>query len=217
MSDSGALDIILLALLAGFILLRLRSVLGRRTGNERPPPATPAPAPARGDNVTPLPGREPPPRPVSGPAAAGIARIRMADSSFDEAEFIGGAKAAYEMIVTAFAKGDETILRDMVAPDVLSGFQQAIAERAKAGHVQETSVKAIRRAEITEAEMKDSVAEVTVRFTSDLVNVVRDSEGRAIEGSPNVADEVTDVWTFSRDTRSRDPNWLLVSTDAPAA
>jgi predicted lipid-binding transport protein (Tim44 family) len=214
MSDSGTLDIILLALVAGFILLRLRSVLGRRTGNE-PPPAAPAPARAGADNVTQLPTRDVPPR-ATGRAAAGLARISAADSAFDEAEFAAGAKAAYEMIVTAFAKGEEAILRDMVSAEVLAGFRQAIEERLKAGREQETSVKSVDSAEIVEAELRDGVAEVTVRFVSRLLNVVRDRDGRVIEGNPNVPEAVTDVWTFSRDTRSNDPNWTLTDTAAPA-
>ncbi len=214
----GALDIILLALVAGFILLRLRSVLGRRTGHERPPTR-----PVE-DNVLPLPDRRPKdgaPAPVvdlpaGSPVAAGLARIKMADAGFDDAEFVGGSKAAYEMIVGAFAAGDLDTLRSMLAPEVLTGFRQAIEDRQKAGHKLETTVKAIRAAEIIEADLRGTMAEVTVKFVSDLVNVTRDAGGQLISGAPNVAEEVTDIWTFSRNTRSSDPNWTLIGTATPA-
>jgi predicted lipid-binding transport protein (Tim44 family) len=216
MSDNGALDIILLALVAGFILLRLRSVLGRRTGHERPPAAPAERSVPAADNVTQFPPRDGVPA-ARGSAAAGIARIKLADSGFDENEFAGGAKAAYEMVVTAFAQGDMETLRQMVAPDVTTGFAQAIAERNRAKRKQETRVERIRSAEIVEADLRGNMAEVTVKLTSDLINVVRDDEGKVVEGNPNASEEVIDVWTFSRDTRSGDPNWTLIATDAPAA
>lgn len=215
----GALDIILLALVAGFVLLRLRGVLGRRTGHERPPNQ-----PVE-DNVLPLPdrrkGADPnlaPPRDTAAgsPVAAGLARIKLADTGFDEPEFISGARAAYEMVVTAFAAGDLDTLRAVLAPEVLSGFRQAIEDRQKAGHKLETTVRSIRAADIIEADLRGTMAEVTVKFVSDLVNVTRNAAGQIVSGSPTAAEEVTDIWTFSRNTRSSDPNWTLIGTATPA-
>lgn len=213
--QDGLLDIILLACVAGFILLRLRSVLGKRTGFEKRPEQRPA---DDGDKVVPLPDRRrAPDPPVTGSTtAASLARIKLADPAFDEAEFVDGAKAAYEMIVTAFARGDMATLQAMLAPEVYSGFAQAIAEREKAGHKLETIVNTIKSATLTEAELKGSVAEVTVKFVSELVNVTRNAEDQVVDGSPGAVEDVTDVWTFSRDTRSKDPNWTLIGTQAPA-
>ena len=230
MGGEGYLDIILLALVAGFILLRLRSVLGRRTGFEqtrRPPEPAPAKAakPAE-DNVIPLPERNraepvfdaPPP---TSPTSIGLEQIQKADRSFNPAEFVTGAKAAYEMIVTAFAAGDTATLKSMVSPDVMAGFTQAIEARRKAGQTHETIVNSIRTAAIVDADLKGSVAEVTVKFVSELVNVTRDAKGDVVAGEasapgkPGAVEEVTDIWTFSRDTKSPDPNWTLVDTAAP--
>jgi predicted lipid-binding transport protein (Tim44 family) len=213
--QDGLLDIILIACVAGFILLRLRSVLGKRTGLEKRPEQRPA---DNGDNVVPLPKRTPAEAPhiTGSTTAAVLARIKMADHSFDEAEFVEGAKAAYEMIVTAFAQGDMDTLKSMLAPDVYTGFAQAIDERTKAGHKLETIVNTIKSATLAEAELKGSVAEVTVKFVSELVNVTRNADDQVVGGSPGAVEDVTDVWTFSRDTRSKDPNWTLIGTQAPA-
>jgi len=231
LGGDGYLDIILLALVAGFILLRLRSVLGRRTGFEqtrRPPePAPSKPAKPDEDNVIALPEPNraesaldaPPP---TSPVSIGLGRIKAADRSFSDAEFGGGAKAAYEMIVTAFAAGDTTTLKTMVSPDVMAGFTQAIEARRKAGETHETIVNSIRSATIVDADLKGSVAEVTIRFVSELVNVTRDAKGDVVSGEasapgkPGAVEDVTDVWTFSRDTKSPDPNWTLVDTSASA-
>jgi predicted lipid-binding transport protein (Tim44 family) len=219
MGGDGYFDIILLALVAGFILLRLRSVLGRRTGYQ-PPPRPPEPArESNEDNVVVLPDRKRPdlaiePSSAAGPVAAGLTRLKVADRTFDEREFVGGAKQAYEMIVTAFAAGDVATLKAMVSPEVLAGFQQAIDARTRAGEKQETIVNAIQSANITAADLRGRMAEVTVKFVSELVNTTRDAKGEPLAGKSGVVETVTDSWTFSRDTSSSDQNWTLIDTSA---
>lgn len=219
------LDVILLAMVAAFVLLRLRSVLGRRTGHHQQRPESRFPAPeSKDDKVVVLPdrtaradGEGPVAGPLAGgPAAAGLTRIGMADRSFDAAEFLEGAKAAYEMIVAAFAAGDVKELRPLLSSDVFGDFSRAIKEREERGQKQETTLVGIKAADIVEADLKGRTAEITVRFASELVNATRDAEGNVVAGNPNAVDQVTDVWTFARDLRARDPNWTLVATSEPA-
>lgn len=218
------LDVILLAMVAAFVLLRLRSVLGRRTGHHQQRPESRFPAPEnKDDKVVVLPDRtaradgEVRTGPLAGgPAGAGLTRIGMADRDFDASEFLEGAKAAYEMVVTAFASGDVKTLRPLLSSDVFGDFSRAIKEREDRGQKQETTLVGIKAADIVEADLKGRTAEVTVRFASELVNATRDAEGNVVAGNPNAVDQVTDVWTFARDLRSRDPNWTLVATSEPA-
>jgi predicted lipid-binding transport protein (Tim44 family) len=226
--------IIFLAL-AVFIFLRLRSVLGQRTGRERPPydpySARDAVRGSANDKVVALPGRggEAPSRPVdvAEPAerwkdiaepgtaiAAGLDAIVAEDASFDAKPFIAGARAAYEMIVTAFAEGDRRSLRNLLSREVFDGFDGAISDRESRGETAETRFVSIDAAEIVGAEMRNRTAQVTVRFVSKLVSVTRDRAGAVIDGSPEKVTDVTDVWTFARDVTSRDPNWKLVATEA---
>jgi predicted lipid-binding transport protein (Tim44 family) len=226
--------IIFLAL-AVFIFLRLRSVLGQRTGRERPPydpysarDAVPTPT---GDKVVALPGRaapstSPPAEPgqsadrwkgiaeAGSPAANGLDAIIAQDRNFDIKHFLTGARAAYEMIVTAFAAGDRRNLKNLLSREVYEGFENAIRDRETRGETAETRFVAIDKADVTAAEMRGRVAQVTVRFVSQLVSVTRDRSGTPIEGSPDRVTDVTDVWTFARDLSSRDPNWKLVATEA---
>jgi predicted lipid-binding transport protein (Tim44 family) len=226
--------IIFLAL-AVFIFLRLRSVLGQRTGRERPPydPYS-AREPVRGtanDKVVTLPTRpaEAAPRPVEvqqpaerwkgvaetgSPLAAGLDAIAAADPRFDAQPFLTGARAAYEMIVTAFAEGDRRQLRNLLSREVYEGFDAAVAERESRGETAETRFVSIDSATITAAEQRGRTAQVTVRFVSKLVSATRDRAGNVIDGSADKVTDVTDVWTFARDVSSRDPNWKLVATEA---
>lgn len=214
------LDIVLLAMVAAFVVLRLRSVLGRRTGHERPPPRLEGRERTDGDgNVVQLPSRGDPavePEIAGGPASAGLTRIQLADPSFEPAQFLQGARAAYEMIVTAFAAGDTSTLEPLLNEEVFRNFSAAIEERKRAGHTLETTLVAIKQAEIVEAELRGTMAEVTIRFVSELINATRDGEGNLVAGNPNAVDEVTDIWTFSRDTQSQDPNWFLIGTSVPS-
>jgi predicted lipid-binding transport protein (Tim44 family) len=229
--------IIFLAL-AVFIFLRLRSVLGQRTGRERPPydpystsDAVRSPA---SDKVVTL-----PPRPVTEAAAArpvevqsppadrwkgvaetgssiaaGLDAIAAADSSFDAKHFIAGARAAYEMIVTAFAEGDRRQLRSLLSREVFEGFDAAIGEREGRGEIAETRFVSVDGSTITGAELRARNAQMTVRFVSKLVSATRDRSGTVIEGNAEKVTDVTDVWTFARDISSRDPNWKVVATEA---
>jgi len=215
------LDIILLAMIAGFIALRLRSVLGRRTGFEqrRPQPGAQPPATQDGDNVVPLPDRRKAEEAQailkSSPAGAGLGRIQATDRSFDPVDFLAGAKGAYEMIVSAFAHGDKDTLRPLLADDVFGSFSGAIDERNERGERLTSTLVAIKSADIVEADVKGRMAEVTVKFVSDLINATHDNSGRLIHGSTTTPEEVTDIWTFARDVRAADPNWTLVATSAP--
>jgi predicted lipid-binding transport protein (Tim44 family) len=226
-------SIIFLAL-AVFIFLRLRSVLGQRTGRERPPYdpySTRDAVRPSGDKVVALPGRnaEAPPRPVEieepverwkdiaepgSTLAASLDAIAREDESFDAKHFLTGARTAYEMIVTAFAEGDRRALKNLLSREVYEGFDAAISEREKRGEKVETRFVSIDRADIIAAELRGRTAQITVRFVSKLVSVTRDRSGAVIEGNPDKVTEVTDVWTFARDLSSRDPNWKLVATEA---
>lgn len=224
------IDIIFLGLVAGFLVLRLRSVLGRRTGNEKQRDSFGrerleegrADSPdERPDNVVELPGRragngaevrtaEP-----GSPLDAGLTQIRLADRSFEPDQFLGGARKAFEMIVEAFAKGDCQALRPLLADDVYHDFEGAIAEREGQGRGLKTEIVSFRQVRIVGAEMRGRLAAVTVRFVTEQVVLTTDSEGRIIEGDPSAPELVTDDWTFSRDTSARDPNWQLVGTATP--
>ena len=219
------LDIVLFALLAAFVLFRLGRVLGRRPDDSGAP--RPFGRPRQRDNVVALPGRAQP-RLVDNdlPAAdasetalaanamapGGVAEIRLNDPSFDAAQFVTGAKHAYEMIVTAFAHGDRDTLRRLLTRDVYENFTRAIAEREAAGERLETSVVGIGTAEIIDARMAGRTAEVTVRFVSELMNTTWAKDGKAEGEGPDAIKTVTDVWTFARDTRNSDPNWALAET-----
>ena len=234
MRDVFDIYTIIFLALAVFIFLRLRSVLGQRTGRERPP-YDPYSArdvrPTGGDNVVALPGRAPDaPQKSAEPAepsdrwkgiaepgsalATSLDAVVRADPSFDAKHFLAGARAAYEMIVTAFAAGDRRQLRNLLGRDVYDGFEQAIRAREQNGEVVETRFVSIDAADIIGAEPRGSTSQITVRFLSQLVSVTRDRSGAVIDGSADKVTEVTDVWTFARDVSSRDPNWKLIATEA---
>ena len=235
MRDVFDIYTIIFLALAVFIFLRLRSVLGQRTGRERPPiePFNSARdvRPSADGKVVALPGRAPdaaprssePEEPVErwkgiaepGSAVAlGLDAIVKDDPSFDPKHFITGAKQAYEMIVTAYATGDRKSLKNLLGREVYEGFDAAITEREQRKEVVESRFVSIDRAEMIGAEMRGKTAQVTVRFVSQLVSVTRDAQGNVIDGNPDKVTDVTDVWTFARDITSRDPNWKLVATEA---
>lgn len=222
MSDGFAyLDIIFFAMIAAFVVLRLGSVLGRRTGNERRRQSRFDPTPA--DKVVPLDrerkAREEEAAAVADPAdqslKAGLTQIRLADPRFDLDHFLDGARAAFEMILDAFVKGDKEMLSALLAPQVYESFARAIDERIEAGQLLTIEVVAIRKAEVVEAGMKGSRARITVRFVSEQIRATRDAEGHLVDGNPSKIVEVEDLWTFERDVRSPDPNWQLVETRVP--
>lgn len=215
-------DIILFAMVAAFLVLRLRSVLGRRTGHERRPDpvlrrAEAPPGEKLGDKVVALGNRGPaaPPLVTATPAdavAAGLERIRGADVGFDAAQFLEGARIAFEMIVATFAAGDKARLRPLLSDDVYKPFATAIDERSAAGETLETRILQLKRLDIAEAGLAGRAARITVKFVSEQINVLRAHDGSIVDGDPDHGIEKTDFWSFARDTRSADPNWALVAT-----
>jgi predicted lipid-binding transport protein (Tim44 family) len=226
------LEILIWAAIAGFVLYRLRSVLGRRTGNERPPrdplsrksSPTGAQSESASDSVIALPKRAKAHQADSrmkaqsigvdpnSPIADTLSRIRVADRYFEPGEFLDGARTAYAMIIHAFAVGDEAELKPLLSKDVMANFRRAISSRVSKGETVDSHVADIIEADIKDAQLNGSTADITIRFESDIVRCVRDSENRVIEGDPSEPSRVIDVWTFSRDVESDDPNWTLVAT-----
>ncbi len=230
--------------IAVVVIIKLRSVLGRRTSDDetridKRVRQAQERAAAAGEKVVTLPRREREPT-GSGEVAAkttdqlkaaeerirafaganraletGLLEIVRRDQSFDPKHFVNGAKQAYEMIVTAFAEGNRAMLKTMLNRDVFEGFSSVIGEREQRGEQIDQSFVGISSAEIVEADLRDRMASVTVKFASQLISATRDREGRVINGDPQRIQDVTDIWTFSRDVSSRDPNWKLVATQAP--
>lgn len=235
---NGFIDIytIIFLVIAVVIFLRLRNVLGRRTGNERPPfdpysrrDAQPGPA---GDKVIDLPrrpaSREAPVHDIE-PATAerikviapagsslheALKTVAAVDRSFDPKAFLDGAKQAYELIVTAFAEADRKTLKQLLNREVFDGFVAAINEREARGETIEFKFVGIERAEITGADVKGATVQITIRFLSKLISATRDKDGAVIDGDPVHVGDVTDIWTFAREATSRDPNWKLVATES---
>ena len=226
------IDIILFAMIAAFLVLRLRNVLGRRDGHEGgyqnpfKPDAPPDEAPSENDNdnIVQLSDRtgddlfadeqEEIVAMAGGDAtlATGITVICAADPAFNSEDFLVGARVAFEMVLGAYARGDRETLGNLLSPEVLSNFLRAIDEREDAGQVMEDTLVGIHQADLVEAYMESYMATVTVKFVSEQVNVVRDAEGQIASGNPNEVVSVTDFWTFARDVHSSDPNWGLVAT-----
>jgi predicted lipid-binding transport protein (Tim44 family) len=236
---SGGNDLILTLVFLGlavFVIIKLRSVLGTRTGFERPPEVIQREMedrrnpPVVPENVVPFPNGVKPALPdqpemtqadrwkgiaaAGTPLANGLDAIMQADPSFDAHGFVGGAKGAYEMIVQAYSKGDRKTLKTFLAKDVLDGFTGAITEREGKGETSETTFVSIDKADLVAAEMRDKFAHVTLNFRSKLITTVRDKNGVVVDGSPDKIADVTDIWTFARDVSSRDPNWKLVATES---
>jgi len=213
--DSDLFITLIFAAIAVFVILKLRNVLGTRTGYEKKQEPY-APVDTR-DKVIPLPDRR---QQDAAPAADakmpldGVAAIRRVDPSFDPERFLDGVKMAFEMIVTAFAKGDEKALEPLLARPVFESFAADIRRRREAGETRETTLAGIRSATIDEAKLQGREARVAILIVSEQTNVTRDKAGNVIDGDPKAVETVSDLWTFARDTRSRDPNWQLVETAA---
>jgi len=216
------IDIIIFAMVAAFLVLRLRSVLGRRTGHEKPPRTDRLGRPAEqagesNDTVIQLPERAA--RETAGAhegddLTGGLTQIKIADPAFDAEQFVGGARAALEMIVTSYAAGDKDTLRPLLSDEVFENFSQAIDVREQRNETLETTLVAIRTGDIVEATMDGRIAFVTIKFVSEQINVTRDAEGEPVDSDPTAVTDLTDIWTFARNTRSRNPNWTLVATEA---
>lgn len=211
--------IVLLAMIAGFLAMRLYAVLGRRTGHEQEQPLPLKPAEDRFVSPTP---RTIDLKPEAGPAVArvgdpkvdaGLRQIAAADGSFDTVQFLEGAKSAYRMILEAYWKGDAETLDWLTEPDVKSAFADAISARTEAGHVLDNRLVAIEKAAIVEAVLDGKRAQITVRFDADIASVTRDAEGNLVAGSLTDAEQAHDLWTFARTLKSSDPNWKLADTD----
>lgn len=228
MGDGYYLDIVLFALVAAFLVLRLRSVLGRRDGFQGKAEDR-MPFPPKGDRTAeqgngldrgePSADAQPAVRDALSVAPAsleaGLTQIRVADPRFDPQEFVAGARKAFEWILQAFVNGDTSSLQPLLSSDVFNNFEQTIKQRQETGEKLETTLVGITSADITEAYMAGRTAHVTVKFVSQQLSAVRDAEGAVIEGDPNAVADVTDYWTFARDSRASDPNWTLVATGAP--
>ncbi|MGA0395435.1 MAG: Tim44/TimA family putative adaptor protein [Rhodospirillales bacterium] len=228
MGDFQFFDIILFAMIAAFLVLRLRSVLGRRDGHDgsghRDPFSRRQTTDEADDNVITLPDNnksldiEPAAEEdvetakADDPLSQGIAEIRKADPTFNMNEFASGAKVAFEMILGAFAEGDSQSLKPLLNSDVYANFEQAIRNREDAGEELEYTLIGIKSADAVEAFMEKSYAHVTIKFVSEQVNALKDKDGNVIDGDPDRIIEVTDFWTFARNTKFSDPNWSLVAT-----
>jgi len=232
----GSNDFITLFFLVAAVLifLQLRSVLGRRTGNEKPPRDLYTPRDAVGPDspdagkVVTLPRRDASTEEddrfaaIDAFAPAGtslnesLREINKADASFNPKEFVNGARMAYEMIVMAFADGDRKALKNLLSREVYDGFDAAIADRESKGEKVKSTFVGIDKAEITSAEIKGTEVQITLRIISQLISATYDKADKLIDGDAENVAEVNDLWTFARDTRSRDPNWKLVATESEA-
>ncbi|MEZ2130015.1 MULTISPECIES: Tim44/TimA family putative adaptor protein [unclassified Sinorhizobium] len=231
----GSNDFITLFFLVAAVLifLQLRSVLGRRTGNEKPPrdlytprDATGTPENTEAGKVVTLPRRDatvededrfaaidafaPPGTPLND----SLRELNKADPSFNPKEFLDGARMAYEMIVMAYADGDRKALKNLLSREVYDGFDAAISERESRGEKVKSTFVGIDKAEIMNVEVRGTEAQITVRIASQMISATYDKTDKLIEGDAESVAEVNDLWTFARDTRSRDPNWKLVATES---
>lgn len=239
MGDNFDVTMIIFAALALFVVWKLRSVLGTRTGNEPRPdpmsrrPGQPANSANDEGNVVRLPGAGPERRPPPlQPAAArprdenrwdglaardsqvweGLDQAVAADPTFDPRVFLDGAKSAYEMIITAFARGDRQTLRGLLSKEVFDSFSQALSEREAQGNRVDTTFVSIDKADITDVQVRGKMLQVAVSFTSKLITATFDRNGAVIDGNPDKVVDVGDLWTFAHDISSRDPNWALIGT-----
>jgi predicted lipid-binding transport protein (Tim44 family) len=217
MGASGGfpIDLILFGMIAAFLVLRLRSVLGRRQGFERPAEPPPAMGPAMGAGLAPAqaPAAEPPPRTLpdpAGPVGQALQRMRQVDPRFDAAHFLSGAEAAFRMIVTAFAAGDRDSLHKLLSEDTFRAFDAAVTTREAAGETQRTEIHGFHDTTIEQAELRGNRAALTVHFVTDQVNMTLGRDGAPVHGTDAVT-EITDLWTFERDLTSTDPTWRLVA------
>ncbi len=209
--------VVLLAMVAGFLAMRLYSVLGKRTGHEQPLPRAAEDRPALAAvprTVEAVPdAREVANRNLEPKAEPGLGAIVAGEPGFDVARFLEGAQAAYRMVLEAFWKGDEDALADLAVDDVRAAFVEAIEARREAGEVLDNRLVSIERALIADATLTGREARITVRFDADIAAVTRDAEGNVLAGSLTDAVETHDVWTFARTLKSSDPNWKLADTD----
>lgn len=214
MAGSQLLNIILIATVAGFILFRLYSVLGRRTGHERPQEddyrlrqaENAVGAPAQLAHAT----AERP----SDPVASGLFDIGLADRSFEKEHFLKGARAAYEMILTAFAANQRATLKPLLSEEVFAAFDAVMRRREASGEKAILTLVGFNEVKIIAAALKGNMAEITLAFGAQLISAVSNAQGEVIDGDDKSVHAVTNVWTFARDVHLRDPNWMLVATSS---
>ena len=223
------IDIIFFAMIAAFLVLRLRSVLGRRDGNENQ---------LRNrfkahqddqsdDNVVELPDQSESSSddedPEDSPLDAyeddeqlfrGLSKIMETDPRFQPDEFLSGSRMAFELVLGAYAHGDAETLKPLLSPEVYANFAQAIRDREQAGETLEDTLVGIKSADIVEAYVENKTANINVKFVSEQINATRDENGDVVDGDPNAVVKGVDFWTFARHTKSRDPNWTLVATSS---
>jgi len=215
--DLQLLDILIFAMVAGFLFLRLHRVLGKRTGNEQTPGRL-TEEEMRGMDVVPLhPNQPEPDEPLSAGSQddpiPGIGDLKAADPNFRADEFVIGVETAFEMIVEAFGRGDTEVLKGLLDEQTLRGFDAEIERRAKANEEVDTSLISIDSCQVVEVQMQASIARVTLNIVSKQIHCVRNGEtGEIVEGDASKVGTVNDLWTFARDVRSGDPNWQLVET-----
>ncbi len=211
------IDLVLFGMVAAFLVLRLRSILGRRTGYERPPEAYQRPVTSSGNLAPTIEGQAEPqvpsartlPDPAS-PVGQTLMQMHEVSRDFDPAHFLAGAETAFRMIVAAFAEGNRDTLRALLSPETFAAFDSALTAREAAGHTQRTEIRSIEQALIETAELRGSIASITMRFVSDQTNVTLDQAGQPVAGADAVT-EITDLWTFERDLTTADPTWRLVA------
>lgn len=219
------IDIVLFAMIAAFLILRLRSVLGRHRDHGRPEDGIGGSgSPKQNDHVIPLPEQaetsplasevkdESEATPEETPLGAGFTQIQIAAPDFDRAEFLVGGRTAFEMIIQAFAEGDRSLLESLLSDEVYGNFLSAITDRENVGETLENTLIRIVSAEPIEAYMDGPTAHVTLKIVSEQINVTRDAKGEVVDGDPNHVSAITDIWTFARNTQNADPNWALVAT-----
>ncbi len=228
----GSSDFITLFFLVAAVLifLQLRSVLGRRTGNEKPPmdpysPRDAAKSLSDDNKVVTLPKKGEGDEenrfaeidavaPAGSPLNDSLREVSKTDPSFRPKEFLNGARMAYEMIVMAFADGDRKALKNLLSKEVYDGFNAAITDRESRGEVVKSTFVGIEKIDITNASIRDAEEQITLRIVSQLISATYDKDGKLIDGDAENVSEVDDIWTFSRDIRSRDPNWKLIATES---
>ncbi|MBT8473314.1 MAG: Tim44 domain-containing protein [Marinicaulis sp.] len=205
--------LLILAVITAFILFRLFSVMGTRTGHEHshdieaPERQSSRDQPYQNNDAS---EADAPPAPT--PVSTNARKLRDADPEFDEGMYLEGARGAYEMIVEAFTSGDLRSIRQYISDDVYEAFKQAVIARDDAGHTSELKFVGIEHAAIVNSEVDDTTMSATTEFSSNQVRVTRNADGEVVEGDPNRIDLVKDRWVFSRKRGSRDPNWILTAT-----
>jgi predicted lipid-binding transport protein (Tim44 family) len=210
-------DIIIFAMLAGYLVFQLRRVLGRRSDQEKPSKNRPSSKPdslPENDNVVQF-SEDDNFESVSTDPVSGLTKLRRIDENFNDKEFIDGSKSAFSWIVTAFAKGEISKLEPLLSANLWQSFEKAIKRRVSDGETLETTIVSIKSVLINEAIINNDNVNLVVEFVSDQVKVLRDRDEKIIEGNPDVIETITDLWTFNRDVKSPNPNWILVKTETP--